>query len=98
MRSPEAAAKKQLRASWGVVGIKIDFFKSDAPERLSQMESGWNEPRLPEGYPASHVTMTRRKGTYWFVGGICAQRPRNARVILAFLHDAHGRLTCTWIT
>jgi len=54
---------------------------------LSILPAAWDEGVLLEGYPASHVTMARRKGDQWFVGGICAGRPRNARVDLSFLAE-----------
>jgi alpha-glucosidase len=52
---------------------------------LSRLPADWDEGILLEGYPASHVTMARRKGKDWFIGGICARRPRNAKVNLSFL-------------
>lgn len=36
--SKEAEEKMKLWPSWGVVGLKIDFFESDAPERVKQYE------------------------------------------------------------
>lgn len=60
---------------------------------LSALPADWDEGLLLEGYPANHVTMARRKGETWFVGGICARRARNARVDLAFLSDGEHEMT-----
>jgi len=60
---------------------------------LSALPADWDEGHLLEGYPASHVTMARRKGETWFIGGICARRARNARVDLSFLSDGDHELT-----
>lgn len=39
MRDPVVADEKlALWASWGVVGVKIDFFESDSPERVAQYD------------------------------------------------------------
>lgn len=61
---------------------------------LSKVPASWDETRLLEGYPASFVTMARKKDESWFVGGICARRPRNAQVKLDFL-DADQAYTVT---
>ncbi len=52
---------------------------------LKKLHTSWDETKLLEGYPASYVTMARRSGEEWFVGGICARRPRNSTVRLDFL-------------
>lgn len=54
---------------------------------LEHVPAVWEETRLLEGAPASYVTMARRRGASWFVGGICARRPRNARLRLDFLAE-----------
>lgn len=61
---------------------------------LSRVPAAWDETRLLEGYPASFVTMARRKGGEWYVGGICARRPRNAQLRLDFL-DEGAKYTAT---
>lgn len=39
MRDPAVAEEKlSTWASWGVVGVKIDFFESDSPERMAQYD------------------------------------------------------------
>ncbi len=52
---------------------------------LSVLPAAWDEGLLLEGHPANHVTISRRSGAQWFVAGICARRPRNATVDLAFM-------------
>jgi alpha-glucosidase len=54
---------------------------------LSRVPAAWDETRVLEAYPASFVTMARRKGDVWYVGGICARRPRNSRVCFDFLEE-----------
>ena len=54
---------------------------------LSRVPAAWDETRLLEGYPAAFVTMARRKGDTWYVGGICARRPRTAQLCLDFLDE-----------
>ena len=62
--------------------------KNVCKDFLKKLHTSWDEGKLLEGYPASYVTMARRKGDEWFVGGICARRPRNAEFALDFLDDA----------
>jgi alpha-glucosidase len=54
---------------------------------LSHVPVVWEETRLLEGAPAAYVTMARRSGGSWFVGGICARRPRTAELCLDFLGE-----------
>ena len=56
-------------------------------EFLKKLYTTWDEGKLLEGSPANYVTMARRHGEEWFVGGICARRPRNAEFTLDFLDD-----------
>ena len=52
---------------------------------LEKLYTAWDETRLLEGAPASYVTMMRKKGEEYFLGGICARRPRNAEITFDFL-------------
>lgn len=52
---------------------------------LKKLHTSWDESKLLEGYPANYVTMARRSGEDWFIGGICARRPRNSTITLDFL-------------
>ncbi|MDF2926381.1 MAG: glycoside hydrolase family 97 protein [Paenibacillaceae bacterium] len=54
---------------------------------LTHVPVVWDETRLLEGMPASYVTMARRSGKSWFIGGICARRPRTADFSLDFLTE-----------
>lgn len=46
IRSPEIADEKfRLWSSWGVVGVKIDFFESDRAERVKQSSTIWRARR-----------------------------------------------------
>jgi len=61
---------------------------------LSKVPTAWDESRLLEGYPANFVTMARKKDDAWYVAGICARRPRNAKIVFDFL-DADVEYTAT---
>ena len=52
---------------------------------LEGLPTAWDESRLLEGSPANFVTMARRKGAAWYIGGISARRPRNAEITLDFV-------------
>ena len=54
---------------------------------LKKLHTSWDEGKLLEGYPANYVTMARRSGEEWFIGGICARRPRNAHITFDFLTE-----------
>ncbi len=54
---------------------------------LMEVPAAFDETRLLEGEPASHVTMARRKGRAWYVGGICARLPRTAQLRFDFLEE-----------
>lgn len=54
---------------------------------LEKVKTAWDETRLLEGAPGSYVTMARRSGKDWFVGAICARRPRNVDISLDILEE-----------
>ena len=54
---------------------------------LEKVKAAWDETKLIEGYPGNYVTMARRSGLDWFVGAICARRPRNVDITLDWLED-----------
>lgn len=51
---------------------------------MKAVPANWDETKLIEGYPASYITIARRKGPDWFIGGMSAQG-RTAQIPLAFL-------------
>ena len=61
--------------------------KNVCKDFLKKLYTSWDEGKLLEGCPASYVTMARRHDEEWFVGGICARRPRNAEFTLDFLDE-----------
>ena len=61
---------------------------------LSKVPASWDESKVLEAYPANFVTMARKKEDAWYVAGICARRPRNAKVAFDFL-DADCAYTAT---
>lgn len=54
---------------------------------LEKVKTAWDETRLLEGAPDNYVTMARRSGADWFIGSICARRPRNVDLALDMLED-----------
>lgn len=62
-------------------------------EFLKGLPTAWDESRLMEGEPGSYVTMARRKGDDWYIGGICASRSRVATVNLSILGDGEYEAT-----
>lgn len=54
---------------------------------LMEVPACFDETKLLEGEPASHVTMARRCGKDWYVGAICARLPRNVELSFDFLED-----------
>ncbi|MDR1537729.1 MAG: glycoside hydrolase family 97 protein [Clostridiales bacterium] len=52
---------------------------------LKRIPASWDETYLIEGYPGSHATIARRKAREWFIAGICAKKPRNAKITLDFI-------------
>lgn len=54
---------------------------------LEKVKTAWDETRLLEGAPGNYVTMARRSGEEWFIGSICARRPRVVEVALDMLEE-----------
>lgn len=70
------------------VGEKAEnVLKNPCRPFLEKVKTAWDETRLLEGAPGNYVTMARRSGQEWFVGAICARRPRNVDLTLDFLSD-----------
>ena len=59
---------------------------------LSKVPTAWDETRVLEAYPASFVTMARRKGEDWFAAGICALGP--AAAVVEKGRRVHGLPLC----
>ncbi|MCX8157544.1 MAG: glycoside hydrolase family 97 protein [Verrucomicrobiae bacterium] len=89
-RSPGSYAYQMAQAVVYEAGIQIyaerhDRLRSfEGRDFLKQLPATWDETRLLEGYPESHILLARRKGSAWYVGGMTAQ-PRVAQVSLGFL-------------
>ena len=66
----------------------------DAPRTfLQHVPVVWNETRAIEAGPGQFVTIARRAGAAWYVGGIAANTARTARVPLAFLGPGAWHMT-----
>jgi alpha-glucosidase len=56
-----------------------------AKDFLAACPAAWDQTRLLEGEPGSHVTLARRKGMEWYVGAISGGEARTASIDLGFL-------------
>lgn len=64
---------------------------------LKTVPNTWDETKLVEGYPGKYVTMARRKGTTWYVGGINGEnRELVQKLQLPFLQNGTA-YKCTLI-
>ncbi|QUE49517.1 glycoside hydrolase family 97 catalytic domain-containing protein [Luteolibacter ambystomatis] len=55
---------------------------------FDRLPTTWDETRVLDGHPDTHVTIARRKGDVWFVGGLNGNSARTFEVPLAFLDPA----------
>lgn len=57
-----------------------------AKTMISTLPTTWDETRLVEGYPGTHVVMARRKGENWYISGINGENQvRNLTLSLPFI-------------
>lgn len=52
---------------------------------LDEVPTVWDETRVINGDPGEYVTIARRQGVKWYLGGITNWTPRNLDVALSFL-------------
>ncbi|MFN3490018.1 MAG: glycoside hydrolase family 97 catalytic domain-containing protein, partial [Emticicia sp.] len=53
---------------------------------ISNLPTAWDETRLVEGFPGTHVVMARRKGENWYISGINGENQiRNISLPLSFI-------------
>lgn len=69
------------------------LLKNPCAPFLKGLPTAWDESILLEGEPACYVTMARRSGEDWYIGGICASRSRVATVDLSFLGEGEYKAT-----
>ncbi len=69
------------------------LLKNPCAPFLRGLPAAWDESILLEGEPACYVTMARRSGENWYIGGICASRSRVATVDLSFLGEGEYKAT-----
>jgi hypothetical protein len=62
---------------------------------LKDVPTAWDDIKFIEGTPGRNITLARRKGEEWYIGGICNERfERNKTFALSFLPaGARYRLT-----
>jgi alpha-glucosidase len=57
-----------------------------AKTMISNLPTTWDETRLVEGYPGTHVVLARRKGENWYIAGINGENQvRNLTLSLPFI-------------
>lgn len=57
-----------------------------AKTMISNLPTAWDETRLVEGFPGTHVVMARRKGENWYISGINGEnQARNITLPLSFI-------------
>lgn len=57
-----------------------------AKTMISQQPTTWDETRLVEGFPGTHVVFARRKGENWYISGINGENQvRNLTLSLPFI-------------
>jgi alpha-glucosidase len=57
-----------------------------AQTMISNLPTTWDETRLVEGYPGTHVVLARRKGENWYIAGINGENQvRNLTLSLPFV-------------
>ncbi|MFD0892064.1 glycoside hydrolase family 97 catalytic domain-containing protein [Luteolibacter ambystomatis] len=52
---------------------------------FDRLPTTWDESRILDGHPDTHVTVARRKGTTWFLAGLNGNTARTFQVPLTFL-------------
>ena len=57
---------------------------------LKDVPTAWDDTKLIDGYPGQEVTMARRKGNAWFVGGISASEKKETTKKLSFAFLKQG--------
>ena len=70
-----------------VGGIAESVLENPCRPFLEKVKVVWDETRLLEGAPGNYVTMARRSSGDWFVGSICARRPRTVELTLDMLEE-----------
>ena len=70
------------------IGERVEYvLENPCRPFLEKVKTVWDESLLLEGAPASYVTMARRSGREWFLGSICARRPRTVRLSMDMLEE-----------
>lgn len=61
----------------------------DAPKSfLKHVPNAWDDTKLLDGYPGKDVTIARRKGSSWYIGGINGEiREKEKKLTFSFLSD-----------
>lgn len=84
----------QLAASMVYYSPLVTIFWYDKPEAYNgepeitwfeNLPTTWDESRVLDGHPASHIVMARRKGSDWWIGAMTNNDPRSVDITLDFL-------------
>jgi alpha-glucosidase len=60
---------------------------------VKQVPTTWDDTKVLDGAPGEFVTIARRKGEQWFVGGITNEKERTLQIPLSFLEKGGYRMT-----
>ena len=60
---------------------------------VKQVPTTWDDTKVLDGAPGEFVTIARRKGEHWFVGGITNEKERTLQLPLSFLEKGGYRMT-----
>ncbi|MDX9812567.1 MAG: glycoside hydrolase family 97 catalytic domain-containing protein [Bacteroidales bacterium] len=48
---------------------------------LKELPNAWDDTKLLDGYPGRNITLARRKGDTWYVGGLSSERFERTRTV-----------------
>ncbi len=55
---------------------------------LKEVPNAWDDTRFVDGYPGRNITIARRKGESWYLGGLSSERfERNKTISFPFLQE-----------
>ena len=62
-------------------------------EFISQIPTTWDESVAINGKVSEHVTLARRKGNDWYIGGLTNWDARDMNIDLSFLPEGNYKIT-----
>jgi alpha-glucosidase len=85
-RTHQTALFVVFESGLAMIGDSPDAYEGQKElEFLKAVPANWDETRVLNGVPPKYVTIARRRGNEWFVGGITNEDARELDVPLSFL-------------